>query len=120
MNNFQPEKFVREELIPQIEHFDFLSNIILENMGDSLKRRGEIDLIIFTPKGVLVCEIKGAKEFKIINKKDRSGKERQVWEYTDHKGKTYTQKFSPYKHVTENTEALRRWVQEQDPRFKKF
>ena len=120
MNNFQPEKFVREQLIPQIEHFDFLSNIILENMGDSLKRRGEIDLIIFTPKGVLVCEIKGAKEFKIINKKDRSGKERQVWEYTDHKGSTYTQKFSPYKQVTENTEALRRWVHEKDPRFKKI
>ena len=120
MTSHKPENFVREELLSQINKYDFLSNVLIEDMGESFKRRGEIDLIVFSKKGILICEVKGAKEFKIENKRHKSGKDYQAWTYIQENGRSFTQNSSPYVQVTENAEAFRNWVINKNENFKKI
>ena len=122
MQSNYPERYVREELLPNIDHIDYLTNVRIEDMHHSRKRRGEIDLIIFTSEGILVCEIKGGHEVNIIKGRSASGKETEKWEYTVEKanGKTwsFTKNESPFEQVTQNLESFREWIINKDNSFK--
>ena len=114
----RPENFVREVLLKETDHFDILTNIWIENMHGGNKRRGEIDLILFTTRGILVCEVKGGVSFEVAKKETPSGYQFEEWKYINEDGSSYTQKFSPFNQVRKNLESLRQWLISKDSSLK--
>lgn len=118
MPAIKPEKFLREVLLKETQHIDHLSNIWIENMHGVNKRRGEIDHIIFTSRGILVCESKGAVRFEIKERESKSGNKYNQWVYYHENGRIFRQNFSPFDQVRANLESLRNWLISKDSSFK--